>query len=310
MVEEYQPIPYEQFIEKQDDPKFRKSAIMGAIRKNVRRVEEKLSPSEIKKYRRANLKAYYEFYERQGVGKKALTGKEDNIDLGGNSGICVASGNPVETLRELKEAIETGEMFGSKMETSTSKSMPEDVKYSRVAIKPSPNDPHEREFADYPYISAWEGETLENYDSMANEKIREKHIPITLGKGEKWGIFINTYSRLFRTKKVADYLIQKGYPFIVTSGRDSTHIFAYHEGKRKPEVEKQGGLEGKVTGIIRILGLILGLFLLSSGISNKIQLSPGQSPFNWSLWIGIGLLAIGLAFFGLWIWRKRKNQKK
>lgn len=67
---------------------------------------------------------------------------------------------------------------------------------------------------------------------------------------------------------------------------------------------KPKGLESNVEVATSIIGIVLGLFFLSSGLSNNIQLSPGISEFNWKLWLGIVLLLIGM-IAGLFWMKKR-----
>ena len=58
--------------------------------------------------------------------------------------------------------------------------------------------------------------------------------------------------------------------------------------------------------VASILGLGAGVFTLFSSFSNpNVLASPGMSPINWNLWIGIGLLLIGLVAGFFWMKRRK-----
>lgn len=72
------------------------------------------------------------------------------------------------------------------------------------------------------------------------------------------------------------------------------------EVKRKPEVKRLGGLEGKLPAVISISGLVLSLFFLSGITGNAI----GNSTVNTSL--GAVLLIIGLVAGFFWLKSRKK----
>ncbi len=73
------------------------------------------------------------------------------------------------------------------------------------------------------------------------------------------------------------------------------------------ELEKKKSLEDKLSIIISIAGLGLGLFLISSNFSSgNVQLSPGENIFNWKLFSGVGLIAVGLIAGLFYSMRKKR----
>jgi len=69
--------------------------------------------------------------------------------------------------------------------------------------------------------------------------------------------------------------------------------------------QKKKSLEDTLSAIIGISGVVIGLFLISSNLfSGNVQLSPGTNPVNWQLFLGIGLLIIGLVAGFFWFKRR------
>jgi hypothetical protein len=72
---------------------------------------------------------------------------------------------------------------------------------------------------------------------------------------------------------------------------------------------RREGLEASMASAsLAIISLIGGIFFLFLNFStSNISLSPGITPFNWKLWLGVILILIGLVSGWFWI---KKNKKK
>lgn len=138
----------------------------------------------------------------------------------------------------------------------------------------------------------------------------------------------NTYTEnpLRLAEPQADVFDNKRYAEVIAEQRNSRVAKIPHGIKLTPvrisksslarllETTEQKNHEPLMRGakrssaVLFIAGILGGIFFLSTSFtSSNVQLSPGESAFNWKLWLGVVLIIIGLV--SGWFWMKKSKKK-
>ncbi len=102
----------------------------------------------------------------------------------------------------------------------------------------------------------------------------------------------------FRVK----YIPTKGYEIDSAKG-----VYVNSSRDNKSTSVPQSRLE-RASATASILGIIGGAILIFSNFqTSNVSFSPGATPFNWQLWLGIVLILIGLVGGYFWMKGKKEN---
>lgn len=298
--------PYEQFRAMQDDPEFKRK-VFERGRKLIGGSDTGYDSERDKKSAVRDLQNRVDSGDmliapenlRLMEVKDRLTGKTEHyfsppeVLINYNSMVLICSTNPEETFENLRKAIEQGRVFRGKIRDMGT----EDDGTITSELFRLEDESYRKEGSLIPFAQL----EIDKRKGFIETEIRKEGTPIKLNTGEGFQIelfagYSDASSKIL--KEFMDYLSAHNYKFVLLNKGDQYHIAAYNEGK---EEQRGGNLEGKVTSIIAISGVLVALFFLSTNITGNAIGNLNQTNVNV---VGVLLLVIGLVAGYFWMKKK------